>query len=400
MLETLQEYFAQNPGLNLTIAVLLIGLSFLVANKLVARAIIAFVRQTERKLDDIIVHHIKPRRLALIAPLLLINAFADLIPDAQDIIQKAVLFIALWLGVVTFNGLMDSFDEIYRERETFNGESIKSYLDLIKLLALIVGAILSISLITGQDVTGILTGLGAITAVLLLVFRDTILSLVASFQISTNDLVRVGDWLEVPSFSADGDVIDISLHQIKIQNWDKTISMVPTYKILDVAYKNWRGMSESGGRRIKRAIHIDLGSIRFCDDAMIERFRQIDLIQEYFDETLVQIEQWNQEQGLDANVLANSRGLTNVGTFRAYVIAYLRNHPQIRQDMTMLVRQLPPGKSGLPIEIYAFTKTTVWADYEDIQADIFDHLLAVVPQFDLHLFQEPTGKDFKRMMQP
>jgi miniconductance mechanosensitive channel len=400
MLETLKEYLAQNPMLNLIIAVLLIGLSFLVANQLVARAIIAFVGQTERKLDDIIVHHIKPRRLGLIAPLLLISAFADLIPDAQDIIQKAVLFIALWLGIVTFNGLMDAFDEIYRERETFTGESIKSYLDLIKLLAIIVGSILSISLITGQDVTGIFTGLGAITAVLLLVFRDTILSLVASFQISTNDLVHVGDWLEVPSFSADGDVIDISLHQIKIQNWDKTISIVPTYKILDVAYKNWRGMSESGGRRIKRAIHIDLGSIGFCDDAMIERFMQFDLIREHLEETLMQVEQWNKEQGLDANVLANGRGLTNVGTFRAYVNAYLRNHPQISQDMTMLVRQLPPGKSGLPIEIYAFTNTTVWADYEDIQADIFDHLLAVVPQFDLRLFQEPTGKDFERMMQP
>lgn len=399
MLETLQEYLAQNPILNLIFAVLLIGLSFLVANQLVARAIIAFVGQTERKLDDIIVHHLKPRRLALIAPLLLITAFADLIPDAQDIIQKAVLFIALWLGIVTFNGLMDAFDEIYRERETFTGESIKSYLDLVKLLAIIVGSILSISLITGQDVTGIFTGLGAITAVLLLVFRDTILSLVASFQISTNDLVHVGDWLEVPSFSADGDVIDISLHQIKIQNWDKTISIVPTHKILDVAYKNWRGMSESGGRRIKRAIHIDLGSIRFCDDAMIERFMQIDLIREHLEETLTQVEQWNKEQGLDANVLANRRGLTNVGTFRAYVNAYLRNHPQIRQDMTMLVRQLPPGKSGLPIEIYVFTNTTVWAEYEDIQADLFDHLLAVVPQFDLRLFQEPTGKDFERMMQ-
>jgi miniconductance mechanosensitive channel len=400
MLETLQEYLAQNPMLNLIIAVLLIGLSFLVANQLVARAIIAFVGQTERKLDDIVVHHIKPGRLALIAPLLLISAYADLIPDAQDTIQKAVLFIALWLGIVTFNGLMNAFDEIYRERETFTGESIKSYLDLIKLLAIIVGSILSISLITGQDVTGIFTGLGAITAVLLLVFRDTILSLVASFQISTNDLVHVGDWLEVPSFSADGDVIDISLHQIKIQNWDKTISIVPTYKILDVAYKNWRGMSESGGRRIKRAIHIDLDSIRFCDDAMIERFKQFDLIQEYLEETLALVEQLNKEQGLDVNVLANSRGLTNVGTFRAYINAYLRNHRQIRQDMTMLVRQLPPGKSGLPIEIYVFTNTTVWAEYEDIQADIFDHLLAVVPQFDLRLFQEPTGKNFERMMQP
>ncbi|MBN1430046.1 MAG: mechanosensitive ion channel [Anaerolineae bacterium] len=393
MFEFIQDYLSENPVMRLPIAGLIILISYFIANRFVVNLIIAFVGRTEQKTDDIIVQHIKPRRTALLVPLLLTNAFAYLIPAAQQTIQVGVLFVALWLGVVTVNALLNACNDIYEHRESFKGGSIKSYLDIVKLLVVIMGFILSISLITGKDVTGILTGLGAATAVLLLIFRDTLLSLVASFQISTNDLLRVGDWLEVPSFNADGDVIDISLHQVKIQNWDKTISVVPTYKFMEVAYKNWRGMSDSGGRRIKRALYIDIASIHFCDDEMIERFKQFDLIQDYIEQALARIEKWNKEQGLDPNVLANSRGLTNIGTFRAYIVRYLQSHPQIRNDMTLIVRQLSPGSTGLPIEIYAFTNTTAWEEYETIQANIFDHLLAVVPQFDLRIFQEPTGND-------
>jgi len=399
MIDTIQSWLALNPALanfaNLGGVVLLMVVTYLVARHLIVRVLAYFARRTQSQYDDIILHRIKVRRLALVAPLLIADAFAYLVPGAEQAIQKGVLFVALWLAVLTFNSLLRAVNDIYESREGFRGDSIKGYLDLVSLLVFAVGIILSISLVTGQPATGLLTGLGAVTAVLMLIFRDTILSLVASFQISTNDLVREGDWLEVPAYNADGDVTEMSLHQIKIQNWDKTISIVPTHKMLEVAYKNWRGMSQSGGRRIKRAIHVDLGSIRFVDDAMLEKYQRIELLGDYLADKLAEIREWNEARGVDDSVLVNGRRLTNVGTFRAYCVAYLRTHPLIHQGMTFLIRQLAPGPTGLPIEIYVFTNTTVWTEYEAIQADIFDHLLAVVPEFGLRVFQEPSGSDFE-----
>jgi len=235
-------------------------------------------------------------------------------------------------------------------------------------------------------------------ALLLLIFRDTLLSFVASVQIQSNDLVKEGDWIEVPSYGADGDVINISLHAVRVQNWDKTITAIPTYRLLDTPYKNWRGMQESGGRRIKRAGHIDLNSIRFCDQEMIERFRQIELVRDYVEVKLADAAQWNEAHRVGAENPFNGRQLTNMGVFRAYVINYLRGRPDVHQEgMTLLVRQLAPSPTGLPLEIYAFTKTVEWPKYEAIQADIFDHLVAAMGQFDLRVFQEPTGMDFQTL---
>jgi len=236
------------------------------------------------------------------------------------------------------------------------------------------------------------------TAVILLIFRDTILSFVASLQISSNDLVRVGDWIESPTFGADGSVLDIALHTVTVQNWDKTFTIIPTHKLIDESFKNWRGMQLSGGRRIKRAVYIDISSIRFCDADMVERFKRMHLITEYVQRKQEELKRHNQEHNIDESVLVNGRRMTNVGTFRAYIDAYLKNHPLIHKDMTFLVRQLAPGPTGLPIEIYVFTTDTAWANYEAIQSDIFDHILAVVPQFDLRVFQEPTGQDFKQLV--
>jgi len=243
-----------------------------------------------------------------------------------------------------------------------------------------------------------LTGLGALMAVLILVFRDTILSLVASVQISTNDLVKEGDWLEVPSYNADGDVVDISLHQIKIQNWDKTISYVPTYRLTEVAFKNWRGMSDSGGRRIKRSIYIDEGTICFCDEDAAERLKEITLIRAYVERMMAGRESVEAAVTVGTNSSTSDQRLTNIGAFRTYIGEYLRHHPRVREDMPLLVRALAPSPEGLPIEIYAFTNTVVWAEYEAIQAEIFDHLLAVVPAFDLRVFQQPSGADFSRFV--
>jgi miniconductance mechanosensitive channel len=308
-------------------------------------------------------------------------------------IQGTVVLLTLWVGIATLNSLLNAINRIYESRETFSGVSIQGYMDLVKLLLVIIGIILSIAIITGQSPLLLLSGLGALTAVLLLIFRDTLLSFVASIQISTQDLVKQGDWIEVPSFSADGDVIDMTLHNIVIQNWDKTISVVPTYKLLDTPYRNWRGMSESGGRRMKRALNIDLRSIRFLTEKEITELKRIDLLKDYLERKQKELAEHNTRLRIDETVPVNGRRLTNIGTFRAYVEAYVRRHPALHQEgMTLLVRQLAPSPQGLPIEVYAFTKSTVWAEYEAIQADVFDHLIAAVPHFGLKVHQEVSGE--------
>jgi len=376
-------------------ALLLSLLTFIVARAVLVRGLTYFARRTKTEVDDILVEKLHPFRIAWLAPLILLYVFAYLIPTYQAVIEKGALFLILWLSAVTINALLDALNIVYESGSSFKGISIQSYLDIVKILILMAAIILSVSLFTGESPAGLLTGLGALTAVLLLVFRDTILSFVASIQISAQDLIKEGDWIEVPSFGADGDVINMTLHTIKVQNWDKTISVIPTHKISEVAYKNWRGMQESGGRRIKRAINIDLGSIRFFSAAMIERFRKVDLLRDYLDSRLAEIERENREKGIELDSPLDGRQLTNLGTFRAYIEAYLHNHKEIHQEgLTFLVRQLAPGPTGVPMEIYVFTKTTEWVQYEKIQADIFDHLLASVPVFDLRVFQEPTGMDF------
>jgi len=242
-----------------------------------------------------------------------------------------------------------------------------------------------------------LSGIGAMTAVLLLVFKDTILSLVASIQLTGNDMLHVGDWIEMPSYGADGDVIDIALHTVKVQNWDKTITTVPTYALISNSFKNWRGMSESKSRRIKRSIHIDVSTIRFLADAEIARFGEWAVLGDYMAEKQAELAEWNRQDGRNAEIGADIRRLTNVGTFRAYVERYLRAHPKIHRDRTLLVRQLAAAETGLPIEIYCFTNDIVWANYEAIQADIFDHLLAIAGEFGLRVFQKPSGADLERV---
>jgi miniconductance mechanosensitive channel len=241
----------------------------------------------------------------------------------------------------------------------------------------------------------LLSGLGAMTAVLMLVFKDTILSLVASVQLTSLDMVRVGDWIEMPSSNADGDIVDIALHTVKVQNWDKTITTIPTHELISTSFKNWRGMSESGGRRIKRCVYIDLNSIRFLNEEELERFKRVALLKDYIAAKEAELARENADLTGSAN--ANLRRLTNVGTFRAYVRNYLEHHPKIHSKMTLLVRQLDPGPQGLPLEIYAFTNTTDWSDYEAIQADIFDHLMAIIGEFGLNLYQLPSGEDFTKL---
>jgi miniconductance mechanosensitive channel len=281
----------------------------------------------------------------------------------------------------------------YQKLPVSKDVDIKGFVQALKLILMILGLVFVASTILGRSPLFLLSGIGALTAVFLLIFKDAILGFVAGIQISVNKTVRVGDWVEMPSHLADGDVIDISLTTVKIQNWDKTITSIPTYDLISRPFKNWRGMSESGGRRIKRAIHLDMNTIRFADAEMIEDFKSISLIKPYVESKLEEIAAFNKENGI-TDQPKNGRSITNVGTFRAYCLAYLRAYPKLRNDMTFLVRQLAPSSKGLPLEIYVFTNDTRWVSYEDIQSDIFDHLLAILPTFKLGVFQEPTGNDF------
>jgi miniconductance mechanosensitive channel len=391
----LQDWIAGNALLAAAASAAGSVLIFLIARGLLARGLMTLAAHTQNQYDDIIVKHLRPFRVAWLAPVVLIYAFAYLAPEASQILRDMALFIILWISAVTINALLSALNEIYESRSTFRGVSIQGYLDLVKILVLLTAVILSVSLFTDQSPVALLTGLGALTAVLLFVFQDTLLALVASVQIGAHGLIKEGDWIEVPSYNADGDVIDMNLHTIKVRNWDNTISIIPTSKINEAPYKNWRGMTESGGRRIKRAIHLDLASVRFCNQEMLDRFRKIDVLGAYLDQELEQLAQVNQAGPTDVDSPLDQHSLTNLGAFRVYIEAYLRSHSGIHQEEhTFLVRQLAPGPTGVPLEVYVFTKTTAWVEYETIQAEIFDHLLAAVPTFDLRVFQEPTGMDF------
>jgi miniconductance mechanosensitive channel len=374
----------------------LVVISYIATGRWLASALFSIVGETQTTYDDVVVKRLKPRRLALLAPLAVVFLFAYLLPNPQaaETVRKVALFIGLWLIILTISGLMDAIYDIYESRREFSGASIKGYFDILTILLVAAGVIISISIITGESPIVLLAGLGALMAVLLLVFRETILSLVASVQISTNDLVKEGDWLEVPSFDADGEVMDMSLHQIKIQNGDKTISYVPTYKLTEAAFKNYRGVSESGARRIKRAIYIDQGTIRFCNEEDVTRLKEINLISEYLGSRTAAPGPAMVTLSDSGSSLPVDRQLTNIGAFRAYVCEYVNRHPKIRKDMPIVIRELSPSPEGLPLEIYAFVDTIVWNEYEDIQAEIFDHLLAVLPGFDMRVFQQPSGNDF------
>jgi miniconductance mechanosensitive channel len=295
-------------------------------------------------------------------------------------------------------GLLNALNDIYVESYSEAGNRpIKGYLQVISLFLYVAVGIVVISILAGRSPVVFLSGLGALTAVLMLVFRDTILSLVASVQIMSNDMIRIGDWVEMPQAHADGDVTDIALHTVQIQNWDKTISAIPTHKFISESFKNWRGMSESGGRRIKRSLYLDMNSIHFLSNDEVEYLSRFEFLHDYLRTKREDLEVANAREVAGDGVVPDPRRLTNAGTFRAYVVHYLRAHPTIHQEMTLLVRQLQPGPKGLPLEIYCFSNDTNWANYEDLTADIFDHLIASLPEFGLLTFQEPAGSDLKAL---
>ena len=376
-------------------AVILLSLaSYFVARGILIRGLGKLIRRSRSKLDDILLERHVLRRLSVMVPIVVLNYGADALPGSPETVRQLLNSVLTATLVLLAGAVITAFQDVYAEFDSYRELPIKSYAQILKIILYVLGGLATIAVLTGKSPWVLLSGIGALMAVIVLVFRDTILSLVASVNIASNRLVKVGDWIEAPAFDADGDVIDIALHTIKVQNWDKTITTIPTHKLVDNSFKNWQGMQESGGRRIKRAIRVDMNSIRFCDEEMLKRFGRFQLIRDYVSQRQVEVDEENRAQKIDTTQIVNGRRLTNVGTFRAYVAAYLRQHPKIHRDMTFLIRQLPPGENGLPIEVYVFTNDTVWANYEAIQADIFDHLLAVMPAFDLRVFQNPTGADF------
>ncbi|MGW8251812.1 MAG: mechanosensitive ion channel family protein, partial [Anaerolineales bacterium] len=331
----------QNTALALAGLLALSALLFVFTRGVIARGVIHLAGLSKNKYDDIIVRYLRPYRLAWMAPLILIYAVADFFPTYQRYMEGASLFLILWLSVATLNSLLNAVNQIYEGSKGYSGVSIQGYLDLTKILFVMVGIILSIALITGQSPLVLLTGLGALTAVLLLIFHDTILSIIASIQIVVNDLIKEGDWLEVPSYEADGEVVNITLHAIKIRNADNTYTVIPTYRIVEVAYKNWRGVKESGGRRIQRSLSVDMVSIKFCDHAMLERLIRIDLIHDFLDARIKGIESYRMEDPDKFDSPLDGPQITNIEVFRAYIVAYLRSRPDIHQQgQPFLVRAL------------------------------------------------------------
>jgi len=371
--------------------------AYFVTKHYVLRALSKIVRKTKTRFDDILLQKMMLRRLSYLAPFIVVYSCAHFFPYAEDVIRKVSVALISWVILLIIGAFLTALNDVYVTLDMSKGKPIKGYIQIVKIIVYMAGIIIILCSLVGRSPLGLLSGFGAMTAVVLLIFRDTILSFVASLQISSNDLVRVGDWIEMAKYGADGDVVDIALHTVKVQNWDKTFTVIPTHKLIEETFRNWRGMQMSGGRRIKRSVHIDVGSIRFCDEEMVDRFRKIHLISDYVDRKIEELEKYNRENNIDDSVAVNGRRMTNIGTFRAYVETYLRNHKNIHQGMTFLVRQLPSGPAGLPIEIYVFSNDTVWGHYEAIQADIFDHILAVVPQFGLKVFQNPTGEDFGKI---
>lgn len=358
----------------------------------------SIIRKTKTMLDDALVNFKVISRAFNIIPLMIIYNSADLFPQLSVLLTALTKILIIWEIALIISAFLNAINFLYNRSKRSKNRPIKGYLQIISIFFFVLAAVASIAIVMGKSPWILLSSLGAMTAVILFIFKDTILSLLASFQITFNDLIRMGDWLDIPQFNADGNVIDIALHTIKVQNWDKTISVIPTHKLMEGSFKNWKGMEMSGGRRIKRAIHIDMSSIRFLDQRMMDNLQQILILKPYFSRKIEDISNYNQRLNIPEDDVINGRKLTNIGTFRAYIEAYLKNNANIKQDMTLIVRQLEPTEKGLPIEIYAFSSDIRWANYEAIQADIFDHLLAVINSFDLRVFQLPSGTDLKNII--
>lgn len=391
---------------NATLVVLVLVAATLIIRRILLSVSRKWISANRYHWDDALLRNNFLDRLSWFIPILLahfsIDALLPVESTAYLILKRMMMLFFVIAGVSSVTALLATVSDVYRSLKPKQADVLQGFLDAAKIITYILGVIFTVSIFSGMSPWGIISVLGGMTAVTMLVFKDTIVGFVASIQLTATDMVRVGDWVEMPSYGADGDVISISIHTIRIQNWDKTITTVPTYALVVNSFKNWRGMSESGGRRIKRALMIDVNSIRFCDQELFDRLSRIHLISDYLQTKEENIADYNKARQLEPenDLGINGRRQTNIGIFRAYVIAYLKDNPLISQNMTFLVRQLAQTEHGLPLEIYVFSTDQRWVQFEGIQSDIFDHLLAALPVFDLRPFQNPTGYDMQHLAGP
>lgn len=395
-------------GLWMVFTLLITWLTNKLTKSYLLRFIEKLVRKTKSQYDDLLIKRHVLRRLSNVIPALLLYYMLpvifqpftenDITELLQKIVSSTILVIILW----SFSALLGVVNDIYNTFSYAKDRPIRGMIQIIEIAASFITGLVIVHVLFDIDITKIVTGLGATAAVLLLVFKDTILGFVAGIQLSANKMVSAGDWITMPSYKADGTVLDITLNTVKVQNWDKTITTIPTYKLVEDSFINWKGMEHSGGRRIKRSINIDVASVKFCSAEMIERFKKIRLLHNYIVEKEDELLKHNKQKEGESisESLANGRRLTNIGVFRKYLEQYLQENPMINKEMTYMVRQLQPTEKGQPIEIYAFSKVQEWINYESIQADIFDHILAVVGEFELRIYQLPSGADLNSHHNP
>jgi len=363
---------------------------------------VRLVRKSKTDWDDLLVEHKVFYAIAHLVPVLFIFYIIPEILDENlvwvDYLERLNKVVVILVLAVLLFRFLNVVKTIISRIESFKDKPLDSYLQLVKIIISIILFLLSLSILAKTSIGYFFGAFGAMTAVVILVFKDTLLGFIGSIQLSANDMIRVGDWISMEKFGADGDVIEINLTTVKVRNWDKTITTVPTYSLISDSFKNWRGMQETGSRRIARSIFINQSTIKFADEELINRFKKIHLLHDYIVNKELEVTKYNEVNKIDTAMVSNGRRITNIGTFRAYLVSYLKKHPKINQDLTILVRQLDPTINGIPLQIYAFSKDIEWVTYEGIQSDIFDHVLAVISQFELSLFQSPSGADFQKVL--
>jgi miniconductance mechanosensitive channel len=380
------------------VLILVIFIADFVVRKLLRTIITLFARRSKTKFDDLLVINKTPRNIAHIVPLLIALSFLPVVfadfPLVEAFFERALKVFAIVLTLWVIRSILNTLKDYFKTLPRLKDKPIDSYIQVFMIFSWIIGVFSAIALITRIPFLNFLTGLGAASAIILLVFRDTILGFVASIQVSVNDMVRIGDWITFEKYGADGDVIEINLATVKVQNFDKTITTIPTYALISDSFKNWRGMRNSGGRRIKRALLIKQSSIKYLSEDDVFALSNIQLIAPYLENRQRDISNFNRQNNINKNLLINGRNLTNIGVFRKYIDSYLKNHSALNKDMMIMARQLAPTEYGMPMEIYAFSSDKRWENYEYIMADIFDHLIAALPYFDLEIFELPSGTNF------
>jgi miniconductance mechanosensitive channel len=368
--------------------------------KIIRRILLPLFQRSKNQFDDLLVKHKFFRRMSLLVPALILFYFSGETLSHFPVLAKFIIGIVeiffVLIIILIIDSLLSTVNDYYERFSFSKDHPIKAVIQIVKIILYIAGILVVIGQLFDKDLSSLLFGLGTLSAVMMLIFKDPILGFVGGLQLIFNKMVSIGDWISMPKFGADGTILEINLTTVKVQNWDKTIVTIPTYNLISDSFQNWKGMENSGGRRIKRSINIDMDSVRFCSDEMIERFKKMELIKDYVESKQAEIEKFNAKQKADFSISTNGRRQTNIGIFREYLKRYLAKRSDINKNMTFMVRQLHPSEKGIPIQIYVFTKTTEWIEYEGIQSDIFDHVIAAVAEFDLRIFQFPkSGENVK-----